>query len=75
MKTPPKVTLPDRSKLGFDWPGKEWQADYQSVDVGEYRRNRSIMSHTVALFSADESPSDAFARAGSRLGLGLYLYQ
>jgi hypothetical protein len=53
----------------------EWQADYQSVDVGEYRRNRSIMPYTVALFSADESPSDGFAESGSRLGLGLYLYQ
>jgi hypothetical protein len=40
MKTPPKVTLPAMLKTGFDGLRKEWQADCQSVDVGEYRRIR-----------------------------------
>jgi len=37
MKTPPKVTSPRSLKVEFLMPGKEWQADYQSVDVGEYK--------------------------------------
>src|SRR5215468_8584618 len=28
MKTPPRVTSPGFVKIGFLWPGKEWQADY-----------------------------------------------
>jgi hypothetical protein len=33
------------------------------------------MSHSVGLFSADESPSDGLKRAAAKFGLGLYLYQ
>jgi hypothetical protein len=90
MKTTPRVTLPGLLKIGFGWPGKEWQADYQSVDVSEYRKSRSrchafgVIGREVTGMGMSNSEAMAIPHRmlkrwlsngrASKFGLGLYLY-